>query len=153
MTDENLTHTLTNNPQDVPVPVVVLSRWVYVIILTASLVAQIPLGTTLLLALLVPSLFFGKKWNIIGRVGTALLKSNLNNTEYEDRRLIHFNNVLLVIMLSASQFAFIAGVPMLAWSIIGTVIGVTGLALSGFCIGCVLYYRFKLYRYRFSPRG
>jgi len=135
---------------DVPVPVVTFSRWVYAIVLGASLVFQFPFGITILLALILPGLLFGRRWNFIGRVAKVILKKRLANAETEDRRLIQFNNILLVLMLIAAQVAFLAGLHGIAWTIIGAVIGITGLALSGYCVGCLFYYRFKLYRYKFS---
>lgn len=134
----------------VPVPVVIFSRWVYAVTLVLSLVFQFSYGVTILLVLLLPGLLFGKKWNLIGRVGKTLLKKRLPGSETEDARLLQFNNWILVLMLLAAQAAFIAGLHVTAWVIVIAVIIVTGIALSGFCVGCFLYYHFKLYRYKFS---
>jgi hypothetical protein len=134
----------------VPVPVVTFSRWIYTITLVLSLAFQFQYGITILLILLVPGLLFGRKWNFIGRAGKGLLSKRLPGSEIEDARLLQFNNWLLVIMLLAAQIAFLAGFRIAAWAIVIAIIGVTGVALSGFCVGCFLYYHFKLYRYRFS---
>jgi hypothetical protein len=37
MLAENQAHRLTHNPNDVPVPIVTLSRWTYVLVLLAGL--------------------------------------------------------------------------------------------------------------------
>ena len=134
----------------VPVPVVTFSRWIYAVTLALSLIFQISYGITFLLILVVPGLLFGRKWNFIGRVGKILLRKHLPGSETEDARLLQFNNWLLVIMLLAAQITFLAGFKFAAWSIVAALIGVTSLALSGVCVGCFLYYHFKLYRYRFS---
>jgi hypothetical protein len=139
-----------NTADGVPVPVVTFSRWVYAVTLVLSLVFQFSYGVTILLVLLLPGLLFGKKWNLIGRVGKKLLKNRIPGSETEDARLLQFNNWLLVFMLLAAQVAFIAGLKVTAWVIVVAVIIVTGVALSGFCVGCFLYYHFKLYRYKFS---
>ncbi len=139
-----------NAAGDVPVPVVTFSRWIYAVTLALSLVFQFSYGVTILLALLLPGLLFGKRWNLIGRVGKMLLKKRLSGSESEDAKLIQFNNWLLVIMLLTAQTAFLAGLNLAAWIIVAAVIGVTGVALSGFCVGCFFYYHFKLYRYKFS---
>lgn len=136
--------------EGVPVPIVTFSRWVYAVTLVLGLVFQFSYGVTILLVLVLPGLLFGRKWNLIGRVGKKLLKKRLPGSETEDTRLLQFNNWLLVFMLLAAQVAFIAGLNLMAWVIVVAIIIVTGIALSGFCIGCFFYYHFKLYRYRFS---
>ncbi len=139
-----------NGREGVPLPVVTFSRWIYAVTLALSLVFQFSYGVTVLLLLLLPGLLFGKKWNLIGQIGKKLLKRRIPGSEIEDAKLIQFNNWLLVIMLLAAQTAFLAGLNIAAWIIVTAVIGVTGVALSGFCVGCFFYYHFKLYRYRFS---
>jgi hypothetical protein len=153
MSEEIKVHELTKNPKDVPVPVLNFSRWVYFIILVSGLVLQKPWGTSLLLVLLLPVILFGKKWNIIGQVGRRLLASKIPGSLYEDSRLIQFNNILLVIMLMFAQIAFVIGNNIIGWVITSMAIIATGLALAGYCVGCFLYYKFKLYRYRFSTNN
>ena len=99
MIEEKKVHELTHNPKDVPIPVLNFSRWVYFIILVSGILLQKQWETTLLLVLLLPVVIFGKEWNMIGRVGRKLLASKIPGSLYEDRRLIQFNNILLVIML------------------------------------------------------
>jgi len=109
MIKENKVHKLTHDPKDVPIPVLNFTRWIYFIILVSGIILQKPWETTLLLVLLLPVIMFGKKWNIIGRFGKKLLASKIQGSLYEDRRLIQFNNTLLVIMLALAQIAFITG--------------------------------------------
>ena len=150
MIEENKVHNLTRDPKDVPIPVLNFTRWIYFIILVSGIILQKPWETTMLLVLLFPVVIFGKKWNIIGRFGKKLLASKIPGSLYEDRRLIQFNNTLLVIMLILAQIAFITGNIVIGWVITSMAIAATGLALTGYCVGCFLYYKFKLYKYRFS---
>ena len=150
MIEEKKVHELTQNSKDVPVPVLNFSRWVYFIILVSGIVLQKPWETTLLLVLMLPVIIFGKKWNIIGRVGRILLAAKIPGSLYEDRRLIQFNNTLLVIMLILAQIAFVTGNKVIGWLITSMAIAATGLALAGYCVGCFLYYKFKLYKYYLS---
>jgi hypothetical protein len=150
MIEENKVHNLTRDPKDVPIPVLNFTRWIYFIILVSGIILQKPWETTMLLVLLFPVVIFGKKWNIIGRFGKKLLASKIPGSLYEDRRLIQFNNTLLVIMLILAQIAFITGNIVIGWVITSMAIAATGLALAGYCVGCFLYYKFKLYKYRFS---
>jgi len=149
MIEENKVHNLTRDPKDVPIPVLNFTRWIYFIILVSGIILQKPWETTMLLVLLFPVVLFGKKWNIIGRFGKKLLASKIPGSLYEDRRLIQFNNTLLVIMLILAQIAFITGNIVIGWLITSMAIAATGLALAGYCVGCFLYYKFKLYKYRF----
>jgi hypothetical protein len=149
MIEEIKVHELTKNPKDVPLPVLNFSRWVYFIFLVSGILLQKPWETTFLLVLLLPVILFGKKWNIIGRVGRRLLISKIQGSLYEDRRLIQFNNILLVIILIFAQIAFVTGNNIIGWVITSMAITATGLALTGFCVGCFLYYKFKLYKHRF----
>jgi hypothetical protein len=153
MSKEKIMHEFTNNPMDVPVPVLNFTRWVYFLILVSGILLQKPWETTILLVLLLPPLFLGKKWNIIGRVGKKVLASKIPGALYEDRRLIQFNNTLLVIMLVFAQVAFLTGNNVIGWVITSMAIAANGLALAGFCVGCFLFYRFKLYRYMLSGQN
>lgn len=148
MPEENSVSKYTNNPEDVPVPVVNFSRWVYFTILIGSIAAQFIPGITLLFLLLLPGAVFGRKWNIIGRVAKRVLQNKLQNVQYENRQLIKFNNALLLLFLGSAQIAFLAGLKIIGWAIVSLAIAANGLALAGFCIGCVFYFRFKLYRYK-----
>ena len=153
MNNLNKEHVLTHNPKDVPLPVLAFTRWVYFIILASGILLQKPWETTLLLVVLLPAVLFGKKWNLIGRFGKKLLASKIPGSLYEDRRLIQFNNTLLVIMLVFAQVAFFTGNNIIGWIITSMAIAATGLALAGYCVGCFLYYRFKLYKYKFYAHG
>lgn len=148
MEENKIEHSFTENPEDVPVKIVNFSRWVYFLLLLISLLTQLQYGITLLLALLLPSLIWGRKWNFIGRVGKLILRKRGSDIQYESRRLIYFNNIILVTLLFLAQGAFISGFNKTAWGFVVLVIIANGLALSGYCVGCVLYYRFKLYKYK-----
>ena len=52
-------------------------------------------------------------------------------------------------MLILAQIAFLTGNNVIGWLITSMAIAATGLALAGYCVGCFLYYKFKLYKYRF----
>jgi hypothetical protein len=144
---------LTYNHKDVPIPVLTFTRWVYFIILVSGILLQNPWETTVLLVLLLPVVLFGKRWNIIGLLGKKVLASKIPGSQYEDRRLIQFNNTLLVIMLVFVQIAFLSGNKIIGWVITSIAIAATGLALAGYCVGCFLYYRFKLFKYKFYANG
>lgn len=153
MLAENQAQRTTHNPDDVPVPIVTLSRWVYVIVLLAGLMLQQPWLTTLVLALVLPPVLLGRQWNLIGIIGRQIYGAQLRTAPREDRRLIHFNNLIVVALLALAQVAFLLGYSVVGWVFTGMVILAAGLALAGFCVGCVIFYQFKLTRYKVFGRN
>ncbi|HYO50369.1 MAG TPA: DUF4395 family protein [Chloroflexia bacterium] len=69
-------------------------------------------------------------------------------TEGEDRRLMRFNNSIAVVLLGLAQLAFLLGVPVIGWALSLMVAVAAAVALAGFCLGCFLFLRFRLYRSR-----
>ena len=80
--------------------------------------------------------------------GKRLLAAQNATAEREDRRLMRFNNSIALILLGLAQVAFVLGAPQAGWVLAGLVAVAAAVALAGFCLGCYLYYQFKLYRYR-----
>jgi hypothetical protein len=144
---------ITNDPLDVPIPILTFSRWVYFIIMSLSIATQNPWLITLLILLLIPSAIYGRKANLISMAGRLFLSSKIPCSLKEDRRLIQFNNLLLIIMLLLAQLFLYTGNRIVGWGLVLMGIAATGFALAGFCVGCVLYFRFKLYRYKFSAHS
>ena len=147
MSEEIKVHELTRNPHDIPVPIVNFGRWVNLIFLLAGLLTMQPWLTTALFVILLPGYILGGNWNFIGTIGKKLLASKLKGSLYEDRKLIKFNNMLLMVMLFLAQIAFLVPNPIIGWGISVMAIAANGLALAGYCVGCVIYYKFRLYRY------
>jgi hypothetical protein len=153
MLAENQAQRLTHKADDVPVPIVALSRWVYVLVLTAGLLLQQPWLTTVVLVLVLPPVLWGRKWNLIAHVGRRIYGDKLRTAEREDRSLIHFNNLIVVLLLGMAQVAFGLGYGVVGWVLTAIVIVAAGLALAGFCVGCIIFYQFKLARYRAFGRN
>jgi hypothetical protein len=51
-------------------------------------------------------------------------------------------------LLGLAQVAFLLGAPIAGWALSLVVVAAATAALLGFCLGCVLFYRFRIYRYR-----
>ncbi len=145
---DNQTGHHSHDPNDVPLPIVTLGRWVYVVVLTAGLLLQQPWLTTVVLLLVLPPVLWGRRWNLIGYVGQMIYGDALRQAEREDRRMIHFNNLIAVTLLGLAQIAFLLDASWVAWSLTVMVIAAAALALAGFCVGCLLFYQFKLARFR-----
>jgi hypothetical protein len=142
----------TISTPDIPLPIVTFSRWVYALTLGVALVARQPLITTALLVVVVIGLVGGARWNIINRLGRALFARRIASdvaVVLEDYRVIRFNNLIVVGLLTAAQLAFVLNAGLVGWVLVAMIIAASSAALAGFCVGCLLYYQFKLHRYRF----
>jgi len=134
-----------NEPQSegVPIPVVKLNRWILVIGIVSGLILQQPLVTTAL---------FGRRWSLIAQVGKLMFAKQIPQDEREDFRLARFNNTIATLLLGGAQVAFFLKAPIVGWVLSLMVAVAAGVALAGFCVGCFLYFQFKMQRYRFLGR-
>ena len=136
---------------DIPLPIVKLNRWTLVVGVLSGLVLQWPLLTTALFLILLPAVIYGQRGSLIFQVGKRLLvngKASPDDEPGEDRRLMRFNNAIATVLLGLAQVAFLAGLPVFGWVLSSMLVLAAGAALMGHCLGCVLYYRFRKYRYR-----
>jgi hypothetical protein len=138
---------------DIPMPIVRLNRWTLLTGITLGLVFQQPLATTILFLILLPAVLYGQRRSLIFQVGKRLLASRIEEARAagevgEDRRLMRFNNSIALSLLGLAQVAFLLGAPVVGWALSAMVAAAAGIALAGFCFGCFLFMRFKLYRYR-----
>ncbi len=133
---------------DIPMPIVRLNRWTLLGGILLGLALQQPLVTTFLFLILLPAVLYGQRYSLIFQVGKRVLASCLRGAEGEDRRLMRFNNSIAVVLLGLSKVAFLFGLPVLGWAFSLMVAAAASVALAGFCFGCFLFLRFRLYRYR-----
>lgn len=139
---------LQSSCEDIPMPVVKLNRWTLVVGILAGLAFRQPLATTALLLILLPAVVWGQRASLVFQMGKRLFARQNAVAEREDRRLMRFNNTIAVVFLAGAQLAFTTGHPVLGWSLSLAVVVAASVALAGFCVGCFLYYQFKLQRYR-----
>jgi hypothetical protein len=132
----------------VPLPIVRLNRWTLLVGIVAGLLLRQPLFTTVLWLLLLPAVLGGQRWSPIFRLGSWLFARQIPTAEREDRRLMRFNNLIAFAMLGLAQVAFLLGAALVGWALALCVAGAAAVALAGFCIGCFLYYQFRLNRTR-----
>ncbi len=133
---------------DIPQPVVNLNRWTLVLGIVGGFALQQPLFTTALFLVLVPAVLYGQRVSLIFQVGKRLLPGTQQGAPGVDRRLMRFNNSIAVLLLGSAQLAFLFGVAALGWTLALMVALAAGVALAGYCVGCTIYYRFRIYRYK-----
>jgi hypothetical protein len=132
----------------IPMPIVQLNRWVNVVGVLAALIFREPLITTALFAIMAPAALFGSRGSLVFQIGKrAFAKANAT-AETEDRRLMRFNNALAAIMLGIAQICFALHATPLGWLFCCMVLLAASVALAGFCVGCFLFFRFKMARYK-----
>jgi hypothetical protein len=124
-------------------PIVKLNRTMLVVGIVGGLLLQAPLITTLLFAILLPTVFGGQRWSLVAWAGRRLFARQIATAEYEDSRLMRFNNTIAVVLLGAAQVAFVLGAPIVGWALAAAVAIAASVALAGFCVGCFLYFQFQ----------
>jgi hypothetical protein len=134
---------------DIPLPIVTLNRVFLTFGILFALISQQIWITTLIFVILLPTLIFGKNFSLIYYIGSKLLRSQIKSAKYEDAALQRFNNTIAVTLLGISQIFFLITQPMIGWVFASMVMIASGVALLGFCVGCFLYYQFKIQRYKF----
>ncbi len=152
---EQLASTTSRNkrPLDIPLPIVSFSRWVYVVTLVTAFALQQPIITSALLLVVTLGIVGGARWNVLNRLGRIIFGKRIAANPavpLEDARLIRFNNLIVIGLLVSAQIAFwITRTPIIGWVFVGFIIAASVAALAGYCVGCVLYYQFKLHKYKF----
>src|SRR5215210_5651403 len=141
----------------IPLPIVNLNRWVLVLGVVGGLLLQQPLFTTVLFIVVLSAVAFGRRGSLTFQVGKRLLAEQ-NALAYregrvEDPRLMRFNNTIAAVVLGGAQLAFLFGLNVVGWALSLAVAVAAVVALAGFCIGCSLYFRYKIHRYRRSENA
>jgi hypothetical protein len=138
--------------KDIPLPIVKLNRWVLVVGVLSGLLLQQPLFTTALFAVILSAVLFGRRGSLIFQIGKRLLAKRNATAQregrVEDPRLMRFNNTIAAILLGGAQLAFLFGLSVVGWALSLAVAIAAGVALAGFCLGCFLYFRYRMNRYR-----
>lgn len=88
---------------------------------------------------------YGIRYNIFVRLISPLLPIS---TKTESRELLRFNNLLAILFLLVSIVGFILNFTVLAYTSLIMLTAAVVLALSGFCLGCFIYFQFKILRSR-----
>ncbi len=142
---ENETHQPDNG---VPMPIVKLNRWMLLVGILLALFTGQAWITTLLFLIILPTLLLGQKYSLVAQVGKRMFARQIPGSEREDQKLMRFNNTIAAILLGLAQLAFLAGWHFLGWFLCLMVAVAAGVALAGFCVGCFLYFQFRMLKYR-----
>ncbi|ADJ26877.1 conserved hypothetical protein [Dehalogenimonas lykanthroporepellens BL-DC-9] len=111
-----------------------------------------PVFIGLVLAVELGGLIWGIRGNLFIRAARPFLTKRLAASRTESRELARFNNTLAVLFLGLASGFFLAGLPLAGYIVAGVLAVVVTAALAGYCLGCVLYYRFKMLKSRLGLR-
>ncbi len=132
----------------IPLPIVTLNRGILLGGVLLAFLLQQAWIVGLLALLVLPAVAGGRRWSPIFRLGSWLLASRLPGAPREDPGLMRFNNTIALLLLGGASLAFLAGLPALGWFLAAMVALAAAVALAGFCLGCFLYFQFRLHRSR-----
>ncbi|GLX67211.1 DUF4395 domain-containing protein [Paenibacillus glycanilyticus] len=88
---------------------------------------------------------YGVKYNLFVRLFSPLLPVSQRT---EARELLRFNNLLAIMFLAVTLAAHYLGLAVLSYIALGMLTAAVVAALSGFCLGCFMYFQYKQYRLR-----
>lgn len=137
---------MSRSTRDVPIPLVNFARSCHVGAVVIGFALHWPWLVTIDFLLIVCTLVGGPSFYAI--VGKMLLKRRLSGAEVEASGLVRFNSALAAVLYLCAIVAFVLQWWLIGWILAGMVALASATALCGYCIGCTLYYQFKLNRYR-----
>lgn len=97
------------------------------------------------LAVQIISRTFGIRYNVFVRVFALLLPAS---SRTESRELLRFNQLLAILFLVGALTAHALNVAIVSYVFVGMLTAAVVLALSGFCLGCFMYFQWKQFRAR-----
>jgi hypothetical protein len=108
--------------------------------IVTSLIIQQPLFLFLPLAVQLVSRTYGIKYNLFVRLFSPLLPAS---SKTESRELLRFNQLLAILFLVVALVAYAFNLLILAYISLSLLTVAVVLALSGFCLGCFMYFHWK----------
>jgi hypothetical protein len=129
--------------KEIPISLIRANQWGIVLLIVLSMIMQQPILIALVLIIQVIGFQFGMKYNIFVQIAQKINTKKANNEETESAELQKFNNAIAVILLTISVLLYLIGFVVASYIFAAMVSSAALLAISGYCIGCKIYYRFK----------
>lgn len=89
--------------------------------------------------------YAGVRYNLFVRLFSPLLPAS---SRTESRELLRFNNLLAILMLAVSLVALVLQAEVVGYAALAMLTAAVVAALSGFCVGCFVYFQWKQFRAR-----
>ena len=132
----------------IPMPIVRLNRATLVVGVVVAFLLQAPIIIAALFLLIAPAAIWGRRASLVFKIGSRLFAKQNATADQEDPRLQRFNNTIAMLMLGGASVAFLLGASTIGWILSFGVAAAALVALLGFCVGCFLYFQFRLQRTR-----
>jgi hypothetical protein len=132
----------TNNLPEVPMPYVRANQIGIVVFILLSTLFQMPFFLVLLWVIQISGSIFGS--NLFIQLAKSFVK--VEGKETQARELQRFNITLGILFITISLLCF-ANHWVFAGYLFSWILGIVAIAaLSGYCLGCTMYYQFKRIR-------
>jgi hypothetical protein len=130
--------------KEIPVPYLRANQTGIVLTVVVAYLTQQPLLIGLLWIVQIAGLLFGPQANLFIIIAKPLLQKTVAEAQTEARELSRFNNALAVIFLTLSLLSFALGWKVTGYIFASMLAVAAGLAICGFCLGCVIYFQYKM---------
>lgn len=134
--------------KEIPVPYLRANQSGIVVFALLAIVLRQPILLGGLWLVEVAGLLFGARANLFILTAKPFLKKKVAGAQTEAAELTRFNNTLAVLFLTVALLLIGLGFPVAGYTVAGVLSLVAFIATRGFCLGCVVYYQYKQYRYR-----
>jgi hypothetical protein len=137
---------LTQRPASIPRPLVRTNQWViFLSVVSAWLTGPIWILLIPLLAGLLGLIFH---FNPVMKLAATFLKKDPSEYIPEDIDQQHFNQMIAIVLLTASLIAYILNWTTLSFIASILVAAASLIAILGFCIGCFIRFKWQQFQYR-----
>jgi hypothetical protein len=132
-------HLSANTLSDVPMPYVRANQIGIVVFILLSTIFQMPFFLILLWVIQITGSIFGS--NLFMQLARSFVK--VEGKETQAKELQRFNMTLGILFITISLLCF-ANYWVFAGYLFSWILGIVAIAaLSGYCLGCTIYYQFK----------
>lgn len=133
--------------KEIPISFVKFSQLMSLLFVAGAILLQMPIFAVVLWLITTISFLFGPKANLWMLIGKLFLRPQAGG-ETQSAELLRFNTAIAVMMLCLSVAFLLIGWNLAAYIILGLLGAAQIAALSGYCIGCTLYFQIKQWRAR-----
>lgn len=144
-TSDRLDNSRPGTAGSIPRPLVQANRAFLVLTIGAAFLLH---PMILALPLAVGILALSARWHPVIIFGNRFLKKSPDHYRREDPEDQRFNQWIATVLLILASGSFLLGYQIPGYIFGGMVIVAAGVALSGFCIGCYIRFRYQQWRYR-----
>ncbi len=131
--------------KEIPIPLVKINQGFFIIVTALALLLQSKYLVVFLFVTAICSLLFGPQANIAFRVAKPILAHRLFYAPTEAIEQQRFNQLIAVTCLGLSSLFFAFSQPIIGWIWCGFVTAAGSFSLMGYCLGCAIYYPYKLW--------